>query len=121
MRDSRNRQQLAFVTHRAMFRFVVIHGHFEHIVAADADAMNLWLGLAIRAHWGLVVTFVALSLTHTPILARRIMQILSPAHGLAARKPKAEFSPLTLTQTHTPKKHLPRPRRQHRCGSVTIR
>lgn len=58
-----------------MLRFVVIHGHFEHIVAADAHAMNLRLGLAIRTHRGLVVTFVALSLTHALILARPLTQI----------------------------------------------
>lgn len=75
LRDSRNQQQLALVAHRAMLRFVIIHGHFEHIIAADADAMDLRLGLPVRPYCGLFVTFVALSLTHTPILARPIMQI----------------------------------------------
>jgi hypothetical protein len=78
LRNSRNQQELALVAHRAMLRFVIIHGHYEHIVAANADAMNLRLRLTVRAHCGLVVTFVALSLTHTPILARRLTQILSP-------------------------------------------
>ena len=32
---------LAFVTDGAVFGFVILHGHFEHIIAPYADAMNL--------------------------------------------------------------------------------
>jgi hypothetical protein len=35
---------LPFVADGAVFGFVIFHGDFEHIIAADTDAMNLrWL------------------------------------------------------------------------------
>jgi len=50
-----------------MLRFVIIHRHFKHIVAADANAMNFRLGLAVR---GLFVFFFrGMRLAHGRILA----------------------------------------------------
>jgi hypothetical protein len=43
---------LAFVAGRAVLRVDVIHCDFEHVVAADADAMDLYRGLVARAFTG---------------------------------------------------------------------
>lgn len=103
------------MTHRAMLRFVVVHGHFKHIVAADAYPVNLRLGLPVRAdriRGMLVVAFLALRLTHTPILTRPSLKSARVNDSAKAGTP----NPSTR-----PKNSLPRPRRQHRFASVTIR
>lgn len=44
--DSRPRR-LAFMADGAVLGFVVIEGHDEHVIAADANAVDLRLGLAV--------------------------------------------------------------------------
>jgi hypothetical protein len=64
------------MAHGAVFRFEVIHRHFEHIVAADANAVNLRLRLAVGGLFGLV--FSGMCLAHGGILSRLACAI-SPA------------------------------------------
>jgi hypothetical protein len=40
---------------RAVLRFVVIDGHFEHVITTDADAVNL--GLRGRVRFAFVCLF----------------------------------------------------------------
>ena len=42
---------LGFVAGGAVLGFVVVHGDFEHVVAADTDAVNLGGGLRVRLGW----------------------------------------------------------------------
>jgi hypothetical protein len=50
-----NSAQLTLVADRTMLRFVILHGHFEHVIASDADTMNLQRFLATVLPSGLIM------------------------------------------------------------------
>lgn len=63
---------LAFVADRAVLGFVIFHGHFEHVIAADADAVDRrgWFGAGFG--FGRVRGVLrVLRFAHERILARR--------------------------------------------------
>jgi hypothetical protein len=59
---------LALMAGRAVLRVDVIHRHFEHVVAADADAMNFywWLFCGFRS----ACRLRRLRIAHKQILSR---------------------------------------------------
>src|SRR5580658_6052532 len=57
----------ALVADGAVLRFVVVERHFEHVVAADADAVNLRLRLAVARLFGVFVG--GMRLAHGGILS----------------------------------------------------
>lgn len=65
------RDELALVAGRAMLRVDVVHRDFEHVVAADTDAMDFHRGLVVRAGpRGLGRLLGLLRFAHGGILAR---------------------------------------------------
>jgi hypothetical protein len=63
---------LAFVAGGAVLRVDVIHCDFEHVVAADADAMDLYGRLLTRPFTGRLIRVGGLLLfAHAQILAHR--------------------------------------------------
>jgi len=55
----------------AVLGFEVLHGDFEHVVAANAHAMDLWRRLIAGLRLGGVAGMLAsLRLAHWPILTR---------------------------------------------------
>ena len=58
---------LTLVADRAVLCFVILHGHFEHIIAPDADTMNLQLFLATVLPRGLIM-LRCVRLAHRKIL-----------------------------------------------------
>jgi hypothetical protein len=80
-----------------VLRFEMIHRHFEHIVAADANAMNFRPGLAVG---GLFVFFFrGMCLAHGRILARlaRVFPPVSfcPAAGILSAEVRHLYSLLS--------------------------
>ena len=59
--------RLTLVADRAMLGFVILHGHFEHIIAPDADTMNLQRLLATVLSGGLIM-LRCVRLAHRKIL-----------------------------------------------------
>lgn len=60
-----------------MLGFVVVHGNFEHVVAADANAVNFWGSFPLRAGWRGVRRWLRLMcFRHEWILTCRSRQIL---------------------------------------------
>jgi hypothetical protein len=60
---------LTFVADRAVLGFVVLDGDFEHVVAADADAMDFRGRLAAEFGFGCVRGLSLLGFAHERILA----------------------------------------------------
>ena len=74
---------LAFVANGAMLGFVILHGHFEHIIAPDADTMNLQRLLAAVLPGGLIM-LRRVRLAHCKILTcpaggARILDLILPS------------------------------------------
>src|SRR5579863_4031123 len=64
--------RLAFVAGGAVLGFVIFHGYFEHVVAADADAVDFGWGFSAGFGFGGVRGVIGvLRFGHGRILARR--------------------------------------------------
>lgn len=61
--------RLTFVADRAVLGFVVLDGDFEHVVTADADAMDFRGRLAAEFGFGSVCGLSVLGFAHERILA----------------------------------------------------
>jgi hypothetical protein len=64
------RRLLAFVARGAMLGVDVVHGDFEHIVAADADAVDFYGRLFAGLGGGVLGILSLLSFAHGGILPR---------------------------------------------------
>ena len=85
--------RLTLVADRAMLGFVILHGHFEHIIAPDADTMNLQRLLAPGLRRGLIM-LRCVRLAHRKILAcpaarARILELNSIVARMPQRNPAA--------------------------------